>query len=104
MLDGDTYGGLTWLDSTPKPTPDELEAAWQELSTQVTPEQRRAAMAEAFDELPLAAQAVFWTPRIAAETAMDRGRFDIAKAIIEAQSVPPELADTKAAILAHFPA
>jgi hypothetical protein len=27
-LDGDTYEGLTWLDSTPKPTQAELDAAW----------------------------------------------------------------------------
>jgi len=27
-LDGDTYDGLTWLDSTPKPTQAELDAAW----------------------------------------------------------------------------
>jgi hypothetical protein len=27
-LEGDTYDGLTWLDSTPKPTQAELDAAW----------------------------------------------------------------------------
>lgn len=27
-LDGDTYEGLTWLDTTPKPTQAELDAAW----------------------------------------------------------------------------
>jgi hypothetical protein len=27
-LDGDEYNGLTWLDSTPKPTQDELDALW----------------------------------------------------------------------------
>jgi hypothetical protein len=27
-LDGDTYEGLTWLDSTPKPTQAELDAQW----------------------------------------------------------------------------
>ena len=27
-LDGDEYSGLTWLDSTPKPTQDELDALW----------------------------------------------------------------------------
>ena len=27
-LDGDTYDGLTWLDSTPKPTQAELDALW----------------------------------------------------------------------------
>jgi hypothetical protein len=27
-LDGDTYAGLTWLDSTEKPTEGELAEAW----------------------------------------------------------------------------
>ena len=27
-LDGETYEGLTWLDSTPKPTQAELDAQW----------------------------------------------------------------------------
>lgn len=27
-LNGDTYEGLTWLDDTPKPTQEELDAAW----------------------------------------------------------------------------
>jgi len=27
-LDGNIYDGLTWLDSTPKPTQAELDAAW----------------------------------------------------------------------------
>jgi hypothetical protein len=27
-LNGDTYDGLTWLSDTPKPTQDELDAAW----------------------------------------------------------------------------
>ena len=31
-LDGDDYSGLTWLDSTPKPTQAELDAAWPTVS------------------------------------------------------------------------
>jgi hypothetical protein len=27
-LDGDDYAGLTWRDDTPKPTKDDLDAAW----------------------------------------------------------------------------
>jgi hypothetical protein len=27
-IDGETYEGLTWLDSTPKPTQAELDAQW----------------------------------------------------------------------------
>jgi len=27
-LNGDTYDGLTWLSDTPKPTQQELDAAW----------------------------------------------------------------------------
>jgi hypothetical protein len=33
FLDGDSYDGLTWLDSSPKPTQAELDALWE--STQV---------------------------------------------------------------------
>ena len=31
-LDGNTYEGLTWLDSTPKPTQAELDAAWPQVN------------------------------------------------------------------------
>jgi hypothetical protein len=30
-LDGNTYEGLTWLDSTPKPTQAALDAAWPQV-------------------------------------------------------------------------
>jgi hypothetical protein len=33
-LDGDAYDGLTWLDTSPKPTQAELDALWE--STQAT--------------------------------------------------------------------
>jgi hypothetical protein len=33
-LDGNSYGGLTWLSDTPKPTKEELDAQWE--STQAT--------------------------------------------------------------------
>ena len=37
-MSGDTYAGLDWLDSTPKPTQAELDAAWPtvEYNNQVT--------------------------------------------------------------------
>jgi hypothetical protein len=40
QLDGDTYGGLTWLSDTPKPTQEELDAAWPQVQYQ----QQRAAI------------------------------------------------------------
>jgi hypothetical protein len=103
-LTGNTYSGLEWLDATQsKPTVAELEAAWVQLSSQPTPTERRASMAAAFDALPLTVQASFYTARMTAEAAMDRGRFDIARAIIEAVDVPADLEATKEAILSHFP-
>ena len=33
-LDGETYEGLTWLDSTPKPTQAELDAQWPAVAYQ----------------------------------------------------------------------
>jgi hypothetical protein len=32
-LEGDNYDGLTWLDSTPKPTQAELDQQWEEVKT-----------------------------------------------------------------------
>lgn len=64
---------------------------------------RRAAMAVAFDALPLVVQAAFYASRMTAEAAMNRGRFDIARAIIDAVDVPVELEDAKTAILSNFP-
>ena len=31
ILEGDNYEGLTWLDSTPKPTQAELDAQWPQV-------------------------------------------------------------------------
>jgi len=33
-LNGNTYDGLTWLDDTPKPTQEELDAAWPQVDYQ----------------------------------------------------------------------
>ena len=33
-LDGDTYDGLTWLSDTPKPSQQELDAAWPAVQQQ----------------------------------------------------------------------
>lgn len=30
-MDGDNYDGLNWLDASPKPTQDELDAAWPQV-------------------------------------------------------------------------
>lgn len=65
---------------------------------------RKDSMAAAFDALPVPVQAAFYQTRVTAETAMDNGRFDIARAIVEAQAVPPEYEAVKAAILDHFQA
>lgn len=34
-LNGDTYAGLEWLDTTPKPSQAELDAQWPEVNYQV---------------------------------------------------------------------
>jgi hypothetical protein len=34
-LDGNSYDGLTWLDSTPKPTQAELDALWESTQAQI---------------------------------------------------------------------
>ena len=41
-LNGDSYDGLTWLDSTPKPTQAELNALWEATQAQVQAEKAQA--------------------------------------------------------------
>ena len=38
-LNGDSYGGLTWLTDTPKPTQAELDALWPATQTTVANQQ-----------------------------------------------------------------
>lgn len=64
---------------------------------------RRAQMADLLDALPIDTQAALWATRVAVEQALDRGRLDIARALVQATTVPPELEATKAAILDLFP-
>lgn len=91
---------LVWFD-------DRVERQWVVTERTMTEAEiisaRRASMAVAFDALPVAVQASFYTARMTAEAAMDRNRFDIARALIEAVSVSAELEATKAVILSHFP-
>lgn len=54
-LDGETYAGLNWLDSSPKPTKAELDSLWE--STKATLQnkeaERRRAAAYAAESDPL---------------------------------------------------
>ena len=49
LLDGDDYEGLTWLDSSKKPSKAELDALWSEVQAEVergrVEAQRKAAYA-----------------------------------------------------------
>ncbi len=65
--------------------------------------QRRAQMAAILDALPVTIQATLWPTRVAVEQALDRGRLDIARELVEATDVPPDLEETKEQILALFP-
>ena len=47
-LNGDEYTGLTWLDDSPKPTEQELVAAWPEVQTARANEQAEAQRAAAY--------------------------------------------------------
>lgn len=35
VLEGDEYSGLTWNDDTPKPTEDEIKAAWPSVRDEI---------------------------------------------------------------------
>ena len=65
--------------------------------------QRRDQMAAILDALPVAVQASLWPTRVAVEQALDRGRLDIARQLVQDTQVPAELEDTKSSILALFP-
>ena len=39
---GDSYGGLTWLDSSPKPTQAELDALWESTQAAVAAKEQAA--------------------------------------------------------------
>ena len=41
-LDGESYDGLTWLDSSPKPTKAELDALWESTLAQAEAEKAKA--------------------------------------------------------------
>jgi hypothetical protein len=53
FLDGDSYDGLTWLDSSPKPTQEELDVLWQPTLDAVAAKEQAAADAKqsALDKL-----------------------------------------------------
>lgn len=41
-LNGDSYDGLDWLDSSPKPTQSELDALWESTQAQAEAEKTQA--------------------------------------------------------------
>ena len=41
-LSGDSYDGLDWLDSSPKPTQAELDALWESTQAQIAANQQAA--------------------------------------------------------------
>lgn len=97
-MDGGEVPSLIEIEAT---RADAEQLREQELANDLPA--RRVAMADAFDALPVPIQSALWATRMAAEAALDRGRIDIARQIIAAQPVPPELEETKAHILSFFP-
>jgi hypothetical protein len=41
-LNGDSYDGLNWLDSTPKPTQAELDALWESTQAAIAAKEQAA--------------------------------------------------------------
>ena len=54
-LNGDSYDGLDWLDSSPKPTQTELDALWESTQAQVAAKEQAAKDAKASALAKLAA-------------------------------------------------
>lgn len=90
------HAGEAWSD-------DAVTRTWTPQSVPPSLESARAHMAAILDALPLPVQAYLWTTRVAVESALDRGRVDIARTIIEATDVPDDLEETKTNILTLFP-
>jgi hypothetical protein len=42
ILDGESYDGLTWLDTSPKPTQAELDALWESTQAAVAAKKQAA--------------------------------------------------------------
>ena len=41
-LNGDSYDGLTWLDSSPKPTQEELDSQWEAIQANIKANEYKA--------------------------------------------------------------
>lgn len=82
----------------------ECRVTWELLPATDDLAARREQMAALLDALPIETQAALWSVRVAVEQALDRGRIDIARQIVTDTAVGPELEQTKADILALFPA
>lgn len=106
VLNGDDYSGLDWLDESPKPSLNDLEAKYplyqaeQERLKKLTeiPVQLDAV----FNDLPLPVRAQFYPLKAAVKLAFEQGDTLAALAIIQNTQVPPELEGEKAALLALF--
>ena len=103
-------GEIEFLDGQPPPTTDELEAsrpaaeaAWAATQAMGQLPSRREQMAVILDALPIEVQAAFWGVRLNVEAALERGLVSLARALVEATVVPPELEATKAQVLGLFP-
>jgi len=92
-----------------KPEPEYLAALRASLPERIAAQEvalalkaKRAEMAEAFDALPLPTQAAFWGARASVESALDKGRIDVAKAMLEALTVPSELESIRQTMITHL--
>ena len=58
ILDGDFYEGLTWLDDSPKPSKEELDALWESVQQEVIAEKtaKTAARQAVLDRLGLTSE------------------------------------------------
>jgi hypothetical protein len=54
-MSGDSYDGLTWLDSSPKPTQAELDALWESTKAAIAAKEQAAKDAKASALAKLAA-------------------------------------------------
>jgi hypothetical protein len=105
-LNGDTYEGLNWLDASPKPTLQEIEAKHPLYLADIEQKRKLAElpvqMDAVFNALPPEVRGAFYPQKAAVKLAFEQGDTLAALAIVQNAVVPPELQEVKDSLLDVF--
>lgn len=105
-LNGEEYSGLDWLDESPKPTLEEIEAKYP---LYLAEQERLRKLTElpfeldaVFNALPAIVRAQFFPLKASVKLAFEQGDTEAALEIVKLAQVPPELQAAKDSLLALF--